>query len=465
MSAAIRALGKLRWLALALVAGCFSPSFDSGKLRCSEVGSECPPGFGCTDGICYKNSERDAAAPGQDQGGGGGDGDGGTSGGDMAQFMSLGLGQSCADGSQCVSGICADNVCCDKSCDGICVSCSAAGSVGTCTPVLRGTASPVGHPSCTSDDKSTCMHDGTCDGAGGCALWAAATPCKGSSCNSTNQLVTPTSTCDGKGSCVTPTAIACSPYLCQDTTQCWPSCSTAMSATQCAATFSCNNSSCGQKSAGSTCGGDVECQSGHCADGVCCDSACSGTCERCNQASSLGTCAAVPAGSQAGHGSCGGYGTTCGSVCDGTNRTSCVFTAVNSACSDGNACTYNDVCNGAGVCAGAAVSCPGNTACATYSCNGTATCAVSYGNGNACDDGNACTYSDHCNGAGSCTGTGVTCPANGACLSYVCNGSASCTPVQAGVGTFCGTCHCGDYECNAAGNCVANGCRTSGSCP
>jgi hypothetical protein len=447
------------WLLLSL-AGCFSPSFDSGKLRCSEVGDECPPGFFCNSGLCYSNSERDAAAPGQDQGGLGDD-DGGAT-GDLAAAMTLAIGQPCTDGTQCVGGICADNVCCDKKCDGLCVSCSAAGSVGTCTPVLRGSASPVGHPSCTSDDKTTCQHDGTCDGAGGCALWPAATVCKGSSCNSGNQMVTPTSTCDGKGMCVTPSTIACSPYVCQDATQCWPSCS---AAAQCASTFACNNSSCGLKSQGSTCAADGECGSGHCADGVCCDGACGGTCQRCDLSASLGKCTAMPAGSQAGHGSCAGYGTACGSACDGTNPTSCAFTAPNTGCSDGNACTYNDVCNGAGTCAGSAVSCPGNTACASYSCNGTATCAVSYGNGNGCDDGNACTYSDHCNGAGSCVGTTVTCQGNTSCTTYVCNGTPTCTTVQAGQGTYCGSCRCGDYECNGAGACIAQGCRTSGECP
>ncbi len=456
---------RLAVACMLMAAGCFAPSFDSGKLRCSEVGSECPPGFHCDDGLCFKLGERDAAAPGQD-GGNGGDGDGGAVGADLlATTMTLALGVPCANGTQCVTGICADGVCCDKPCDGICVSCSAANSVGTCTPVLRGVASPVGHPSCASDDKSTCMHDGTCDGAGGCALWAAATTCKGSSCNSSNQMVTPISTCDGKGTCVTPSPIACSPYLCEDTTQCWPSCATATSAQQCAASFTCVGSSCGQKAAGASCSADTECQSTHCADGVCCNTVCGGTCEKCNLSATLGTCTPMAAGSQAAHGSCAGYGTTCGSACDGTTRASCTFAAGGSSCSDGNACTYNDVCNGSGGCAGTAVSCPANSACASYSCNGTATCAASYGNGNACDDGNACTYNDVCNGSGGCAGTAVTCASAGTCSSYVCNGTATCTLVEASAGTYCGSCRCGDYECNGSGGCIANGCRSSGDCP
>jgi hypothetical protein len=42
---------------LSLAAGCFSPSFQSGHLRC-EQGTTCPPGFYCaSDATCWRNGE------------------------------------------------------------------------------------------------------------------------------------------------------------------------------------------------------------------------------------------------------------------------------------------------------------------------------------------------------------------------------------------------------------------------
>ena len=49
-------------------------------------------------------------------------------------------------------------------------------------PLADGPA--AGHPTCGPDAKSTCMRDGTCDGAGACRLWAAGTVCGQSTCDS-----------------------------------------------------------------------------------------------------------------------------------------------------------------------------------------------------------------------------------------------------------------------------------------
>ena len=41
----------------------------------------------------------------------------------------------CSASSECLSGVCAQGVCCASQCDGVCSSCALPGSLGTCTPV------------------------------------------------------------------------------------------------------------------------------------------------------------------------------------------------------------------------------------------------------------------------------------------------------------------------------------------
>ncbi len=43
-------------------------------------------------------------------------------------------GRDCADGSECWSGNCVDEVCCESACEGPCQSCTATLAVGSCTP-------------------------------------------------------------------------------------------------------------------------------------------------------------------------------------------------------------------------------------------------------------------------------------------------------------------------------------------
>ena len=68
-------------------------------------------------------------------------------------------GSNCASHDECMSAHCADGVCCDAACDGVCVSCSLADHKGTCTPIPQG-QDP------TSDCASDCA--GTCSGQGSC---------------------------------------------------------------------------------------------------------------------------------------------------------------------------------------------------------------------------------------------------------------------------------------------------------
>src|SRR5205814_9543808 len=46
-----------------------------------------------------------------------------------------GLGQSCQQGTQCKSGICADGVCCETPSDGQCSYCALPSSLGRCVQV------------------------------------------------------------------------------------------------------------------------------------------------------------------------------------------------------------------------------------------------------------------------------------------------------------------------------------------
>lgn len=64
-------------------------------------------------------------------------------------------GQPCNDFAQCLSGFCADGVCCAVSCEGTCKSCNIPGNVGNCTE-------PKDVPIGWSDDS--------CDGTTACGL-------------------------------------------------------------------------------------------------------------------------------------------------------------------------------------------------------------------------------------------------------------------------------------------------------
>ena len=89
-----------------------------------------------------------------------------------------GQGEGCADDSQCLSGFCAEGVCCDSRCDAtLCESCRkarGAAADGVCTPIVQ------------CDGESDCSEAGTCDPNSGTCTYApkpAATLCDdGSAC-------------------------------------------------------------------------------------------------------------------------------------------------------------------------------------------------------------------------------------------------------------------------------------------
>jgi len=61
---------------------------------------------------------------------------------------------------------CADVVCCNAACTGVCQACDQTGNVGRCLPV------PVDQDpdeECAEEAPETCGRDGACDGVGACA--------------------------------------------------------------------------------------------------------------------------------------------------------------------------------------------------------------------------------------------------------------------------------------------------------
>ncbi|MGQ0506354.1 MAG: hypothetical protein ACT4TC_13665 [Myxococcaceae bacterium] len=64
------------------------------------------------------------------------------------------LGGTCGAATECASSVCASGVCCQTACNGACMACNVAGSVGTCAPVSNGTVCPNG---VYCDGQETCL--------------------------------------------------------------------------------------------------------------------------------------------------------------------------------------------------------------------------------------------------------------------------------------------------------------------
>jgi hypothetical protein len=74
------------------------------------------------------------------------------------------IGGGCQANNECKNDLCADGVCCETACTGVCESCAAPDSVGTCTPHAAG-----------SDPDDECPGTSVCTGASACVggnLWA-----------------------------------------------------------------------------------------------------------------------------------------------------------------------------------------------------------------------------------------------------------------------------------------------------
>jgi len=77
-------------------------------------------------------------------------------------------GQTCAAGTECVSAICADGVCCNTTCTTACMTCNLAVTTGTCSNIPSGQPDP--------SPANACVGTSLCDGTGVCKLGSGA-PC------------------------------------------------------------------------------------------------------------------------------------------------------------------------------------------------------------------------------------------------------------------------------------------------
>jgi hypothetical protein len=120
-----------------------------------------------------------------------------------------GNGQACSSNGQCLSSRCIGGVCCATECTGPCKACNLPWAPGICTNVPDG-IDPNGD--CASTSRATCGGDGQCDGAGGCRLWPASTPCAGPSCSGDDTMSA--RVCDGLGTCLPGITGDCQDYSC-----------------------------------------------------------------------------------------------------------------------------------------------------------------------------------------------------------------------------------------------------------
>lgn len=430
-------------------------------------------------------------------------------GGDDLAHVTKGQGAACTDSSECgTAGGCVDGHCCDTTCTSGCMACNLSGKEGVCSPVAAGSMPTAGHTDCGPDPQSTCKRDGKCDGAGACRNWALGTVCQAGTCNSTTNMVTSDSTCDGNGACKPGTTITCAPYVCKDTSVCWPSCTSGGS--ECSSGNVCTGNSCGKKPLGSMCSTSSDCQNGtdanpHCVDGVCCDTACTGTCQYCALGTAKGTCSLVPAPSDP-RGVCPA-GTGNDAVCKpgGCSGTvpACRIAPANTPCSGSCASnTPTDVtCNSTGMCTvmstgsdcGAyvcAVGSGGTTAACKTSCGSDADCTMpTYGckvvtgkcllvNGQSCgSDGTICESGNCVEGVccdTPCTGTVLGSGQTAACQTCTAAGSVgTCTNLantcraascSANVGYPAVSCSAGSCPAQTANNCGNYFCGPDGSC-
>jgi len=368
------------------------------------------------------------------------------------------LGTACSAVDQCVSGFCADGVCCNSACTGACQACSAAlnGSTnGTCSTASNGT-NP--RSVCGTSAANTCGLNGTCQ-SGACADWPSGTACGAASCSGgTESLAT---TCNGTGTCVTATTMPCTPYIC-GATACLTQCGAANASgdANCVAGDYCDGvagGTCHPKQApGATCAGADQCASGFCADGFCCNTACTGACQACSMAlngTANGACDNAVNGTNP-HNSCATTASTTCSTNGSCTNGACTDWPSGTACGAAPSCsngteTLASACNGTGSCVT-----PSTVACSPYLCGGNA-CLTGCGAANATGDAN-CILGDYCDGVGGgvCRpkqAAGAACLGPDECSGGVCGGgfccAATCTPGGAGSCGNTGSCAMGTGLC------------------
>jgi hypothetical protein len=144
---------------------------------------------------------------------------------ELRDFIAGEIGDPCGSGAECLSGFCADGVCCASACAGICQACNLPGSVGTCLTAPDGTPCPDddrcdGEETCQAgqcldgppldcDDGNPCTDD-SCDPISGCQHHPAPdqTPCPDED------------RCDGEEACQGGQCLAGLPPDCDDNNPC-----------------------------------------------------------------------------------------------------------------------------------------------------------------------------------------------------------------------------------------------------
>ncbi len=274
--------------------------------------------------------------------------------------------------------------------------------------------------------------------------------CAAATCSNGNYLAA--RTCSN-GVCNAAAQTACNGAVCDPTSGCRTTCT---SASDCTGNTYCDSGTkkCTPlKANGAACGTDgTQCMSSLCVDGVCCNSQCNGQCQSC----STGTCANVKTARTP----CAGSG-TCGGVCDGTSP-SCVFPAATITCGSTGCMSTSTAyvtgkCNGSGSCLGATTQtctggqvCTGTASCGCPStapalCNGT---CVATNTDAHCGGCNACASGTHCS-----SGTCVQCLTNSDCSGgKICNQNMCTCPSTS---PACGSTCCPSSNCCVNGSCQA----------
>ena len=268
-----------------MTGNCITSNVGDGS-SCS-TGDKCKVGQTCTGGVCGGGIDVQCGAPPS-----------------ACQTV------ACVPASGCVTSNVANGTTCSTG--DMCVSSQTCQS-GSCQGGMSVMCATSTNPCETT----------TCDPSTGCGFAAVA---DGTSCASGSACVTGT-TCVG-GVCSGGTGVVCPP----PTAACTVSicdmngCGSQFAAAgtdpngDCASVGSCVNACDGAGACqrtclgpGGSCGADgTVCSTGNCVDGVCCDTACNGTCQACNLPGSVGTCTAIPDGTDPGD-ECG-----TGNVCNGT---------------------------------------------------------------------------------------------------------------------------------------------------
>lgn len=142
-------------------------------------------------------------------------------------------GAPCSKKGDCNNDLCgAEGVCCDSKCDDPCRTCAFEPLRGKCSLVPAG-LDP--RSDCEQTPIGNCGSDGTCDGAGGCRLWPAGTPCRPATCESS--LFTLPARCSGSGQCSADAPVSCGDFICLQGSGCYANCS---DSSQCKPGCTCN---------------------------------------------------------------------------------------------------------------------------------------------------------------------------------------------------------------------------------